>query len=223
MNKVKITKYIILILFSSSLSVFNLFVAPNDHYLEEEKITFDEIKMGKYEVIGPADGKISEEIEWYVISEDRGKKLLISKYILMPAVFNDDTIVAKWENSFVREYLNNIFYYEYFTEQEREKILPTNVPVDKNTLYKTGTGNPTTDNIFILSNSELKKYLGNNMKATCGKVATAYHCSNYYWTRTNGYTNYDICCVDPFGNIEELGYPSTATRTGVRPAMWIKK
>lgn len=222
MNIKKTIKYIILVAIVIVLNLVNLVITP---HLDSSDLSdqFEIIKLGKYSAEIPEEGNIEEEIEWLVISEDSNKKLLISKNILLPCVFNTYDIITTWEDSDLRKHLNSVFYESSFTEREREKILQTRVIVDKNELFGTGLGSATEDKIFILSNTELNKYLNDNKAAVCGAIASACGCTNYYWTRTSGYSNYDMCCIDFRGQINKYGYAATSKRTGVRPAMWIKK
>ena len=218
----KIFKYLILVVIVIALNFINFVITPNTN-ASDTKDQFEIVKLGKYSAELPEIGNIEEEIEWLIISEDANKKLLISKNILFPSVFNTYDIITTWEDSNLRRHLNNNFYASSFTEREREKILQTRVIVDKNELFGTGLGSATEDKIFILSNTELERYLKSNKESVCGKIASKLDCTNYYWTRTSGYSNYDMCCVDFLGQINKYGYAATAKRTGVRPAMWIKK
>ncbi len=222
MNTRKILKYIILVVLVILLNIINMVISPHLDLTNMEK-QYEVIRMGKYVADIPNKGKISEDIDWYVIFEDDEKKLLISKDILIPSVFNTYDIITTWEDSYIRKHLNSAFYESSFTERERKKILKTKITVDKNDFSGTGIGSETEDNIFILNNTEIIKYLNGNRAAVCGIIASACGCSNYYWTRTNGYSNSDMCCVDFLGQINKYGYPVSTKRTGIRPAMWIRK
>lgn len=224
MNITKISKYIFLIAICGIL--FFIYNIENNKYQKEfdpKTFQFETITLGKSKWDTEKEGKIEEDIIWYVIKEEKDKKLLISKDVVAGFKYNNSKKIASWEDSDLRWFLNNVFYDTFFTAKEKEEILETLVPIDINDKYKTQSGYSTYDKIFILSNSEVEKYLKEYSTTSLGKVASATGATVFYWTRTNGYTNYDVCYVDGFGRLNKQGYLSTTGRMGIRPAMWIKK
>ena len=224
MNITKISKYIFLI--AICIILFFIYNIENDKYQKEfdaKTPPFETITLGKSKWDTENDGKIEEDIVWYVVKEDSDKKLLVSKDIVVSSRYNNSPKIASWEDSDLRWFLNNTFYESFFSSSEKEKILETLVPIDINDKYKTQSGYSTYDKIFILSNSEVEKYLKEYSTTSLGKIASATGATYFYWTRTNGYTNFDACYVDGFGKVNKLGYLSTTSRMGIRPAMWIKK
>lgn len=92
----------------------------------------DIIEIGSFEQDGDeANG--AEPIEWQVIADEDGKKLLLSKYILMPLgnmmydKFPGDGVNYTWEECGIRKYLNGEFYESAFTDEERELIAETEI------------------------------------------------------------------------------------------------
>ena len=116
---------------------------------------FNTVVLGRY----PQNdilGKNKEPIEWYVLEKkkEKGKALLISKYILDCQEYNrkwDESIYKwiYWENTTLREYLNNEFYNEAFSNEEKEMMMKMN--------YE-GSSDSITDYVSCLSLSELDKY-----------------------------------------------------------------
>ena len=96
--------------------------------------------------------------DWHILDIKDSKALLITKDIVLCRSYDDsgkeyDEGVT-WEESTLREYLNNEFYQE-FSEEERVRILETN------NSYYTDLGDDTSiarDYIFILDMIEAEKY-----------------------------------------------------------------
>ena len=90
----------------------------------------DFIEIGTFEQDGDtANG--AEPIEWMVLAEENGKKLLLSRYILMSIgdmmKFPGDGVNYTWKECGIREYLNGDFYESAFTEEERAQITETEI------------------------------------------------------------------------------------------------
>ena len=66
-----------------------------------------------------------------VLADENGKKLLLSKYILMSIgdmmKFPGDGVNYTWKECGIREYLNGDFYESAFTEEERAQITETEI------------------------------------------------------------------------------------------------
>ena len=115
-------------------------------------ISFKNAKVGDYVKFGnypqTEKGEI-QPIEWQVLSIENNKMLVISRYGLDAKRFDEDS--NNWANSEIRRWLNDIFYDKAFTEEEKKYIKSSNLP-------DVGTS----DNVFLLSVKELKKYFANN-------------------------------------------------------------
>lgn len=121
-------------------------------------------------------------IEWIVLENDGSRVTLLSKYILdnipyHPFINEDYTSPSPtWENSYIREWLNNDFYNVAFTETEKAYIQITTcvnednkffgMPGGNNVLTKPGKagypagGNDTEDKVYLLSLGEIEDYFG---------------------------------------------------------------
>ena len=102
-----------------------------------------------------------EPIEWTVIAKEDNKLLVISKYGLLDGFdYNTDGLTElKWEKSYLREWLNGEFFYRSFDNAERKLICTTKVPAERNPDYNFDPGEDTEDKVFLLSISEVEKYL----------------------------------------------------------------
>ena len=200
---------------------------------ERTIITFGRYEQDNIEENGP------EPIEWIVLDEQDGKYLLISKFGLDTLAYNTEHCDITWEECSARDWLNNIFYYDSFTEAERACILETTVDnsdAQKYAEYKGSGGNDTLDRIFLLSWQEAGRYLPGDDERTCAPTdyALANHAflyvgyvyiksygrqTGYWWLRSPGNRQDSVSYVMPTGrrNYEDPHYNDFI----IRPAMWV--
>ena len=79
------------------------------------------IELGEHVMYGSYQG---EPVEWRVLDKKDGEILLLSEYGLDILPFDDSgsgSII--WENSSIRNWLNNEFYNSTFSKEEQENIL----------------------------------------------------------------------------------------------------
>ena len=213
-----------------------------------------EIKVGDYVSFGTYEqdndkstGK--ESIEWQVLAKNGDQYLVISRYILDCQIYSNHKINAGWENSALRKWLNDDFYYGAFTEAERSKIQSKTIENEGNDSYGVEGGKSTTDKIYPLSIVELAKYFnlekvqslevlfkGDACCAAATKTAVAdgveietrksYRYSKYtgngaYWVRNPGNTKISTSYVSTDGKVCVSGTYADAVNIGIRPAMWV--
>ena len=207
------------------------------------------VVFGKYEQDNDeSNGK--EPIEWLVLDSKDNKKLLISKYALDSKRYNDtqpkvlayETVVeegysyeevldtdATWENCTLRQFLNDEFYNEAFSVEEKKIIKTTEVSLDKEYESKSGyfkeMGKKTNDNVFLLNASQFEKYIqsndGGKCKATPYAVANGAHSERNYWWLRNSDGEWALF-VQSNGVVNNNGGTYvTNDGAGVRPAIWV--
>ena len=243
---------------------YDIFVELNNHKdsnkmvskvrLLKSKESLKNIKVGNYIKFGmyeqdnnKSNGK--EYIDWLVLDIKDEKALVISKYLLDEQEYHTEYEPVTWENCTLRKWLNNEFVNNAFTLAEKEIIPIVTVSADKNPEYNTKTGNATTDKAFLLSFTEIVKYMSNIEKAgdtsaTQYAISKADYIDNKnpnYWLRTPGetqksamymsndeYISYDAYisgAFDHIGNVslyDVIGNDSVVSNDiPVRPAMWI--
>lgn len=143
-------------------------------------------------------------IKWNVIKENDYELFVICSDTIEERQFDSSSNVCDWSKSELRKYLNNDFYNKAFTENEKKIIINT----------KLNDVGDTKDNVFILSEEEVTKYMGDDdYKRLHGKSCR--YCS---WTRTkdgcyirNGWANGCWCSKTPNNYYQ------------IRPAMFLKK
>ena len=139
-------------------------------------------------------------IEWLVLKEE-GFTLVISKDKIGSYCFGS----SSWAHSSLRTYLNNDFYENAFTAEEKKEIINAKL---------TDVGNAK-DNVFLLSENEVRTLLSKENDDYTGRHSGDCECC--CWTRTqdgnhvrNGYIN---CWCSHTANYSHR----------IRPAMWIKE
>ena len=122
----------------------------------------DTFVFGKYPFNHEKD---IQPIAWIVLENNAKELLLISKYCLdtvkycKPSASFVGTDCCIWENSYLRNWLNNSFYNEAFTESEKKNIIETNIITEE-----TLSAELHTNKVFILSRSQIKDFFADSEK-----------------------------------------------------------
>ncbi len=191
----------------------------------------DSVYLGSFEQDGNEEnGK--EPIEWIVLSKEDGKALLISRYVLDVKSYSKYTsrFEMHWDICFIRKWLNESFYNDYFTAAEKEIIIETE---NENKVPETSyakDGEKTLDKAFLLSLEEVEKYLSEDLRIA---VATPFAKSRgeyveskdgncMWWLRTLGRKPEFTSFVYTDGKIMSHGMDGKNQSVGMRPALWIE-
>ncbi|MBQ9396655.1 MAG: hypothetical protein IJU23_14215 [Proteobacteria bacterium] len=216
----------------------------------------DIITFGHYEQDNDtSNGK--EPIEWRVLDlNNDGQFLIISDKVLDSKPYNTTYINITWEMSTIRSWLNGYgssyntvgtsymsdnFIDTAFTDDEKAKIIASNVPAHTNPHYSsTPAGNETTDKIFLLSVVETENYfktdeareayatlyaVSNNVFAkNSSKMCTVDNyvlnkCVANYWLRSPGLYSFRTAIVDSIGDVSNNSV--SIDSIGIRPALWV--
>lgn len=201
--------------------------------------------LGEHMKFGTYQG---EEIEWRVIDADdeSGKALLLSEYGLDAKPYHEDfSLDIKWEDCTLRQWLNQDFYEEAFTEEEQEKILLSeskgfpkyNTRVPGNDYGR--LERETQDYVFLLSYTEVYQYINDTYGEESDPARLCYP-TEYTREHTNVKLYNDACgwwlCAGGRGYEGERHCPCAVSVHGaivmqekvnsdnyaVRPAIWIK-
>lgn len=100
--------------------------------------------------------------QWTIIDKDDEKAILVAASdkaddLKLVSYHNTDEAVT-WETSDVRAWLNGEFLENGFSDEERERILLTDVVNNDNETYGTDGGNDTQDYVYLLSVEEYNQY-----------------------------------------------------------------
>jgi len=181
--------------------------------------------------------------EWQVLEiYDDDIIFIITKNIIKAGSFVNefigDNINATWEISDLRNYLNNIFLYE-FTDDEIKCILPKNIHTPSNEWYSIRGGDDTVDYIFLLSIGEVIKYFGDSGilddfaqpqdgirqwllsdQYNSERIATTTeNINSSWWLRFPGFDVDFIAIVLEDGSIRIDGHMAKYENGGIRPAL----
>ena len=196
-------------------------------------LDLEEITFGSYG---------GEDIVWLVLDSTDNGVLVLSKYVIDYGTFDGDDVMRSWESTRLQPWLNEDFYEQAFTDEEKEKILWTEIAINDH-LTDYASGYPTEDmyrdpvlnRIFLMSMEELDYY--SDKLTTCYCEATDYAVSKGaekldcdWWVR-------GPCEIQRTASGTDTGKPvlnsksdpSTGKSTliftdeasGIRPAMWI--
>jgi len=212
------------------------------------------MRIGETVVLGNYAG---ESISWTVLAEEEGAFLLISRDILDCRPFHgvdgpvgegsfesrDGAEAPNWSTCDLRVWLNGAFLTGAFSEEERAHLLRrTHIsPTLYRALYSDYPGKvETEDTVFILSEGEVKDYMGDEALLRAEQTA---HADKAYAAAENIYARYEqgawwlrsyagqsysvrMQCVYNFlrGAIHDctIGTVVDAQYVGVRPAVWYK-
>lgn len=188
----------------------------------------DVVRFGKY-----AD----QPIEWLVLKKENNRILLISKNILDIIPYNKTRQLVKWEESYLRRYLNSEFVEKSFSKEEKLCIDQVFIKKSRDKVCRTMDNNETLDKVFCLSLSEVCEYfecykdrMAIPTDYAKGKV-TAESMKRFmgirtkgasWWLRSMGLNGVLAAFVSGNGFVKESGNVVDSDYCGIRPALWIK-
>ena len=166
---------------------------------------------------------------WILLARENGKALLVSKQCIDCKRYHKEHTELTWEECSIREWLNNEFYNEAFSEEEKMMIAESRITNPDNSVYRSESGNDTLDKVFLLSIEEVEKYFPSQEKrcasaSSYAKEMGAYISANgnsWWWLRTTGSTSGDAAGVCGDGEIDYGGYFVHYEKGAVRPAIWV--
>lgn len=106
-----------------------------------DAVVGDEIEFGRYDTDYLKIG--DERLKWIVLSKTDSEVILLSKYGIYSSTYMNSHVETTWENSDLRNYLNNVMFNQIFSSYEQEIV----------------KSNPkTNDMLSLLSVAEAYKY-----------------------------------------------------------------
>ena len=189
------------------------------------------VQFGRYEQDGNAENG-QEPIEWIVLDVNNGKVLLLSQNGLDSKCFddNDTPRSISWDKSSLREWLNGDFYSSAFDEEEQKAIILNYVDnsyAQGNPVFKAMWVNNTQDRIYLLSYSELEKYIPDHEERTCMPGSRVLNTGESvdkekeicrWWLRSPGRIESHSTYVDSDGSCYSI---KARTMCAVRPVIWV--
>ena len=174
-------------------------------------------------------------IEWKILEVKEGLCLLISKYCIDCLAFDSLSDSAKWEDSNIRKWLNEDFYNEAFSDEEKKVIAGTEV--ENYTLFFSFhlPSKKTIDHVFMLNADEAEKFFLTNedritkptpyafkqvMKQDGVRPETKDACM--WWLRNLGASINEGAYVSPKGFVRRSGTAASNKYGMIRPAIILK-
>lgn len=206
-----------------------------DRQLEKGSV----VSFGTWEQDAESDNG-PEALAWIVLEVQEDKALLLARDILGPAAYHDRYEATVWEDCTLRHWLNDTFYKEAFSDEERGRILTvSNENPDNPGMESHGCG-ITQDQVFLLRMEEYSACMRTEEdrfvtgSASPTKYAKLMHLETddetgenpgkaCWWLRTSGADQYAAVFVDRDGSIHAAGAQVSHTAyCGFRPAVWVK-
>ena len=165
-------------------------------------------------------------IEWLILKEKNGRKLLISKYIIDAVDYNEIGKIESWRDCSLRTWLNTEFLDQAFSKEESIRLVESERTETMNVFYKTKDSDQCQDKVFLLSAEEFKEYLepsyamGSVTPYAIEKGVFA-HEYGLWWIRTPGEKYGMQAYINTIGKISYEGCYQQRRAVGLRPAMWI--
>lgn len=172
---------------------------------------------------------------WEVLDVQDGKALLITEDILEMIRFNEEYEAIVWADSSIRKYLNEDFYNENFSDEEKSKIIEVTNSTPDNEWFGTEGGPDTQDKIFLLSIEEVVRYYGDSGQLENGNPDSEYFIDDEYnegriaynegvaewwFLRSPGGEAGRAADMSDVGTIILYGDCTNAGH-GTRPALWV--
>lgn len=209
------------------------------------KTISDTVEFGRYN---------DKPIEWEILDKDDDNVLLISKYVIDDKEFDETEIESEdyedagWENSSIRQWLNEDFFNDAFDKTEQKMILTSvneningyvflrkyDKHPERNSMEDVVEFKETEDKVFLLSVEEIEEYYGiieESYSLFSSSFAETKNTSGEewpWWSRTvcyrlgkgiPGTSNYDPCMVGTNGMVNIPYLRGETTALGIRPVI----
>lgn len=162
--------------------------------------------------------------DWIVLAKQDGRLLVFSARVIGRRAYHASGGAITWEHSGIRAYLNGEFYEQFFSDNEKARITEVLIENRSNPQYGVAGGNATVDRVFLLSLSEVEKYLGSGVELLRG-VDRETGEAVWWHLRSPGEAADIAASVNAIGLMDYHGVVGGITDPagGIRPAMWIKE
>ena len=172
-------------------------------------ITKETYAVGKTVEYGRFQGA---PIRWRVLAEQGNMRLLFAETVLTELPYHHRYIDAFWQTCSLRKWLNQKFFMEAFSFEERMRIVNSRIENPANPRYCTNGGPRTVDKLFLLSLEE----------ASALFAGDAQRCADHWWwLRSPGCNLLSAASVYTDGSLYDTGINLDYAEGGVRPAMWL--
>lgn len=177
--------------------------------MSQSGITRETYAVGKTVAYGRFEGA---PICWRVLAAQGNLQLLLAETVLTEQPYHHQYLDADWRTCSLRRWLNQKFFMEAFSFEERTRIVNTRVENPANPRYHTNGGGRTVDKLFLLSLEEADTLFAGDEERNVGR---------WWWLRSPGCNLLSAASVYTDGSIYDNGINLDCADGGVRPAMWL--
>ena len=108
---------------------------PQNNTAEETKDTQednvlevgDEITLGTYSGMRPVNVNNGDKIPWKIVNIQPGMAMVVCSQSICVKTYHTSQTDTNWNDCALRQWLNNDFLKQYFSQEERNRILACNV------------------------------------------------------------------------------------------------
>ncbi len=151
-------------------------------------------------------GGYGEKSEWYVLAEENGQFLLLSKNIAATCAYGANSQIGyPWGDSDLRDVINEKLLTRWFLQRELDLVV-------KKQLSPEGT----IDQVFILSKEEVEQYVPEEYRTVYDEDGNVYS----WWLRDRGEEEGNMI-VNAGGYINTKGIATSEKDVGLRIAIWL--
>ena len=193
-----------------------------------QPVTPETTEVKQYEIVslGKYQGK---SIDWIVLNVDEDSALLLSKDILSSRPWDVTGANKTYDKSSIRVWLNGEFASAAFTEEEKARLLLTDLDNSDQHGYGTTAGADTQDKVFLLSVKEYETYLKGSKYIVSAPTESALKEGAYtngqgnaaWWLRSPGMSADSPAYLSSGGELGNRAHAATETIIGIRPAVRI--
>ena len=162
------------------------------------------------------------QLDWIVLKTfESGHSFLVSAQAVCKMSFNKTFEAVTWESSSLRKWLNTDFFRDYFSKEERARIMiAKHLPSDESASYRYKRYDYSVDRVFLLSIHEAKKLFESDKERRC----TCHGEPCFWWLRTPILYDDFAAVVGYDGSLnDDSGFIVNGKTGGVRPAIVIDK
>ena len=187
------------------------------------------IPFGRYEQDNN-DGNGPESILWVVLELDDEGMVLLSRDGLAAHPYSGEAGDATWEGCSLRQWLNEDFLNEAFSEEEQAMLATVRLPADGNPEYPGPTGNDTEDRVYLPSIREVEAWdLYDNLSFCYPSYYAMAHGARRgrsgacnWWLRSPGKEASSAAVISEYGTVFADGFGVNTGSVLVRPMIAVR-
>jgi len=194
------------------------------HFIEqttkEEKIDYTDIsaaKAGDTVAFGDYKGKLA----WKVLEKKDNELILLTDHCVARQAYHDKNESVTWATCSLRKWLNETFYAQAFSDEEKAQIVKTKIVNEDNNAFDTKGGKNTNDYVSLMSIHEAETYFKESSERSASLTDGT---GVWWWLRSPGFEENNAANVGDYGSVNKAGhkvFDDYVVNGGVRPVIHI--